>query len=133
MLKQLPCAPAPPRSCGGRAYRYGRGVERRGVSALLWQGCVGEVREQVWPVLLRLVSISATAEQQAAVRADLARRYSELLQRCQVRAPLTLRAAHLSGCIFPTWRWALLPLPLGGLSLVRMLVCPIDIAPFSHY
>ena len=49
------------------------------------QGCAAEVRAEVWPVLLRLISPSATAEQREAVRADLGRRYAELLQRCQVR------------------------------------------------
>ena len=54
------------------------------------QGCSAEVRDEVWPILLRLISPNATAEQRGAIRADLGRRYAELLQRCQV-----------SGCTTP--------------------------------
>ncbi|KAK9915184.1 hypothetical protein WJX75_005786 [Coccomyxa subellipsoidea] len=46
-------------------------------------GCHPDVREEVWPYLLRLVSPSSTAEQRSTLKADLARRYSDLLQRCQ--------------------------------------------------
>ena len=52
---------------------------------MVLQGCDPDVREEVWPYLLRLVSPSSTAEQRSTLRADLARRYSDLLQRCQVR------------------------------------------------
>lgn len=69
-------------------------MENEAACGVQTQGCASEVREQVWPVLLRLVSISATAEQQAAVKADLTRRYNDLLQRCQVRAQHS-RAAQL--------------------------------------
>lgn len=54
----------------------------------IFQGCDPEIREEVWPYLLRLVSPSSTAEQRSALRADLARRYSDLLQRCQVSITL---------------------------------------------
>ncbi|BDA43320.1 GTPase-activating protein GYP7 [Coccomyxa sp. Obi] len=46
-------------------------------------GCDPGIREEVWPYLLRLVSPSSTAEQRSSLKAELARRYSDLLQRCQ--------------------------------------------------
>ncbi|EIE22335.1 RabGAP/TBC [Coccomyxa subellipsoidea C-169] len=62
----------------------GRVVDFAGIlEQIRMGGCDPDVREEVWPYLLRLVSPSSTAEQRSTLRADLARRYSDLLQRCQ--------------------------------------------------
>ena len=56
------------------------------------QGCLPELRAEVWPYLLRLDSPSDNLEQRRKLRVELSRSYVKLLQRCQVSGDQFLRA-----------------------------------------